>query len=127
MLGGCEVGEAKITGGHKLPAKYVIHTVGPIGEDQKKLEECYKSCLQQAEKFDLRTVAFCGISTGIYGYPRVKAAHVALRTVRRWLQSDTNCKKVDRIIFTVFLPEEEAIYKKLAHQYFPPFVSNNNS
>jgi O-acetyl-ADP-ribose deacetylase (regulator of RNase III) len=67
LLGGCEVGDAKITGAHKLPCKFVVHTVGPIGEKPKLLKNCYDSCLELVLEYDLKTIALCGISTGIYG------------------------------------------------------------
>lgn len=123
-LNGCQTGEAKITSGHKLPAKYVIHTVGPIGKQEKKLRSCYSECLNLVTKYNLRSVAFCCVSTGIYGYPIYDATSVALETVRRWLelkdeQGNKNADLVDRIIFCVFLEEDLDVYKLLLLKYFP--------
>ena len=118
-LGGCPTGDAKITSGYELPAKHVIHTVGPVGEKPTLLESCYRSVLKLVRSHDLRTVAFCCISTGIYGYPSEPAADVALRTVRRWLETENNADKVTLIVFCVFSHEMEQIYKKLMRRYFP--------
>ncbi|MBQ6293955.1 MAG: O-acetyl-ADP-ribose deacetylase [Lachnospiraceae bacterium] len=93
-LGGCETGEAKITGGWLLPAKYVIHTVGPVysksdaARCEKLLSDCYFNSLEVAKAHDLHTIAFPAISTGVYGYPKQAAAAVALRTVSKWLTAN---------------------------------------
>lgn len=118
-LGGCLVGQAKITPGFKLPAKYVLHTVGPIGEDAVLLNNCYNSCLNLAVKNNVRTLAFCCISTGIYGYPNRQAANVALRTVRMWLEVPGNANKIDLIVFCTFLDKDKVIYNELIPKYFP--------
>lgn len=118
-LNGCPTGEAKITGGYKLPAKYVIHTVGPVGENEAKLHSCYLTCLETLKANKLKTVAFPCISTGVYGYPNEKAAHVALSTAREWLEADENAHKVDRIIFCLFLAVDVRLYEKLLPEYFP--------
>lgn len=110
-LGGCRVGEAKITGGYMLPAKYVIHTVGPQGENPEKLKECYKNSLTVAKENKLRTIAFPCISTGIYGYPQRPAALVALSTVKKFLLDNKN--DVDRVIFCLFLKSDKEIYESL--------------
>lgn len=85
-LHGCETGKAKITRGYRLPAKYVIHTPGPIwhggGQGEAELlASCYRSCLELAVAYGCKTVAFPSISTGVFGYPVDKAAHVALKTI----------------------------------------------
>ncbi|XP_035506316.2 ADP-ribose glycohydrolase MACROD1 isoform X1 [Scophthalmus maximus] len=122
-LHGCETGEAKITCGYSLPAKYVIHTVGPIaqggvGEEQRKaLRSCYKNSLQSATENAARSVAFPCISTGIYGYPPEQAVHEALATVREYL--DTHHDKLDRVIFCVFLPTDKELYLQNLPLYFP--------
>ncbi len=118
-LRGCETGECKVTAGHRLPAKKVIHTVGPRGEREELLRRCYESVLAVVAdpRQEIRSVALCGISTGIFGYPVHKAAHVALRTVRAWL--DANARLVERIVFTVFTEEEARVYGALMPQYFP--------
>jgi len=123
FLGGCEIGESKITKGYKLPAKHVIHTVGPIGEDQNALAACYNSCLNLMIKNQLKTIAFCCISTGIYGYPNKAAAHVALSTVRSWMES--NSSKIDRIIFCIFLKKDYTLYSNLMQRYYFPWVPEN--
>ncbi|XP_067374012.1 ADP-ribose glycohydrolase MACROD1 isoform X3 [Channa argus] len=122
-LHGCETGEAKITCGYGLPAKYVIHTVGPIaqggvGEEEKKaLRLCYKNSLKTATDHAARTVAFPCISTGIYGYPPEQAVHEALATVREYL--DAHHDKLDRVIFCVFLPTDKELYLQNLPLYFP--------
>ncbi|XP_039280649.1 macro domain-containing protein RSc0334 isoform X2 [Nilaparvata lugens] len=116
-LHGCETGDAKITGGYNLPAKYVIHTVGPVGEKPSLLESCYNTSLDILSKEKLASVAFPCISTGVYGYPQEKAAHVALKAVRKFLES--NSSDVDRVIFCLFMPEDVKIYENLLQMYFP--------
>lgn len=89
-LGGCETGEAKMTQGYQLPAKHVIHTVGPVYEgkpqDAKDLRACYWNSLELARKNDLHSLAFPAISTGVYGYPLEEATKIALTTVHDWLK-----------------------------------------
>ncbi|KFM61100.1 MACRO domain-containing protein 2, partial [Stegodyphus mimosarum] len=116
-LGGCPTGEAKLTGGYKLPAKYVIHTVGPVGEKPDLLKNCYFNSLSLVKENGLRSVAFPCISTGVYGYPNENAAHVALKTVREFLEK--NESSFDRVIFCLFLPVDVKIYESLTQQYFP--------
>ncbi|XP_060904262.1 ADP-ribose glycohydrolase MACROD1 isoform X2 [Labrus mixtus] len=122
-LHGCETGEAKITCGYGLPAKYVIHTVGPIaqggvGEVEKKaLRSCYENSLTAATKNEARSVAFPCISTGIYGYPPELAVQEALATVREYL--DKHHDKLDRVIFCVFLPTDKKLYLQNLPLYFP--------
>ncbi|XP_033192019.2 macro domain-containing protein PG1779 isoform X1 [Bombus vancouverensis nearcticus] len=115
-LGGCRVGEAKITGAYMLPAKHVIHTVGPQGEKPEKLKECYENSLTVAKANELRTIAFPCISTGIYGYPQRPAAKVALSTVKKFLLD--NKDSVDRVIFCLFLKTDKDIYEELLQKYF---------
>ncbi|XP_012530905.2 macro domain-containing protein CT2219 [Monomorium pharaonis] len=115
-LGGCKVGEAKITGGYMLPAKYIIHTVGPQGEKPDKLKECYENSLVKAKENHLRTIAFPCISTGIYGYPQRPAAKVALSTVKKFLLDNKDL--MDRIIFCLFLETDKDIYEELLQKYF---------
>ena len=88
-LGGCPTGEARITPGFKLPARYVIHTVGPVwhGGDAGEaglLASCYSNCLRLAAERDLHTIAFPAISTGVYGYPKQAACDIAVASVRSW-------------------------------------------
>ena len=89
-LGGCRTGEAKITGGYNLKARYIIHTVGPVYENNNPkcgqlLRNCYESSLELARQYDIHSIAFPAISTGVYGYPAEEAAAEALLTVSRWL------------------------------------------
>ncbi|XP_064407918.1 ADP-ribose glycohydrolase MACROD1 isoform X4 [Latimeria chalumnae] len=122
-LNGCQTGEAKITCGYRLPANYVVHTVGPIAHGHPSaahatdLKNCYMNSLNLALGKNLRTIAFPCISTGVYGYPNESAADVALKTVRDWLEA--HGEKVDRVIFCVFLETDEEIYKRKLSQYFP--------
>jgi O-acetyl-ADP-ribose deacetylase len=92
LLGGCQVGEAKVTTGLHLPSRFIIHTVGPVwtGGDKgekEKLAECYRSCLIQATSHGINTLAFPGISTGIYRFPKQLAAEIALHETREYLAS----------------------------------------
>ncbi|XP_067242683.1 ADP-ribose glycohydrolase MACROD2 isoform X3 [Chanodichthys erythropterus] len=123
-LNGCDTGKAKITCGYDLPAKYVIHTVGPIargnvGQSQKDdLASCYNNSLQLMKDNNLRSVAFPCISTGIYGFPNEPAAEIALKTVHDWIEA--NQKKIDRVIFCVFLETDYEIYKRKMSDFFSP-------
>lgn len=114
-LNGCETGNAKITEGFLLPSKFVIHTVGPIynggksGEAQK-LASCYIRSLELAIEYNLKTIAFPNISTGVYGYPKEEAANIAIQAVKIFLQK-TNL--IDLIIFCVFDNENFKIYNRL--------------
>ncbi|XP_026477467.1 uncharacterized protein LOC113383414 [Ctenocephalides felis] len=116
-LNGCQTGKAKTTGGYKLPAKYIIHTVGPVGEKPDLLKSCYKSCFDEMQAKQLRSIAFPCISTGIYRYPDVAAARIACRLSREFLEK--NEQLVDRIIFCVFLEKDLIIYEKMLQIYFP--------
>ena len=117
-LGGCATGDAKITRGYKLPARYIIHTVGPVGENPVALASCYSRALQILLENNLRTICFCCISTGTYGYPQEKAAQVALSTVRNWLSEKENYEKIDRIVFCTFLDRDKEIYEALGVNLF---------
>ncbi|CAG8576744.1 8080_t:CDS:10, partial [Paraglomus occultum] len=118
-LNGCDTGDAKITKGYDLPAKHIIHTVGPIGENREALRSCYQRSMEVLCEKNLRTIAFSNISTGIYGFPRDAAAHVALKTLREWMESDSNADLVDRIIFCVFDDDNLYVYRYLLPVYFP--------
>ena len=110
-LKGCNTGESKFTPGFKLPAKFVLHTVGPQNQDSRLLRRCYESCLDNMLENDMKSIAFCCIATGIYKFPNIEAAHIALSTVRKWLEA--NYQKVDRIIFCIWESMDLAIYKNL--------------
>ena len=112
-LNGCETGQAKITPGFRLPAKFVIHTPGPIYRDGQHgepalLESCYRSCLDSAEENDCATVAFPAISTGVYGYPWEAATEIAVKTVRSF-----SAQKVKKVIFCCFSAQMEEIYRRI--------------
>ena len=116
-LRGCNVGEAKITRGYNLPAKYVIHTVGPVWQDgyhneDKLLKKCYLNSLKLVEAKGIKTIAFPNISTGVYGFPKVTAAKIAVETVEKYLSSS----KLAKVIFCVFNDENYQIYNKLLSQ-----------
>lgn len=91
-LGGCETGEAKITRGYNLKAKYVIHTVGPVyggtENDALLLGKCYTNSLDLAKQYDLHSIAFPAVSTGVYGYPPEKATKIAVDAVREWKEKN---------------------------------------
>ncbi|XP_078057075.1 ADP-ribose glycohydrolase MACROD1-like [Mustelus asterias] len=121
-LGCCDTGDAKMTSGYCLPAKYVIHTVGPIVQGKERLPEkalrsCYIKSLNLAVDNSLRTIAFPCISTGVYGYPNGQAAETVLKTVREYLEEHKD--SFDRIIFCVFLKFDHNLYKEKMPFYFP--------
>ena len=112
--GGCKVGEAVITTGGRLPAKYVIHTVGPVwnggkNNEAEKLASCYKNSLLLAVDNNIRTIAFPNISTGIYHYPKDAAAEIAVNTVAAFLKTNNT---IEKVIFVCFDEENEALYKQ---------------
>ena len=114
-LGGCETGQAKLTTGYDLPAKYVLHTPGPIWRggnagEAALLASCYRSCLELAEKHRLESVAFCCVSTGEFRFPNREAAETAVGTVMEFLQHETSVKKV---IFNVFKDIDAQLYREL--------------
>ncbi|TWU79047.1 hypothetical protein ED733_008542 [Metarhizium rileyi] len=123
-VGGCSTGDARLTKGYKLPAKHVIHTVGPVydGHSPQKSEEllrsCYEKSLRLAASSGIKTLAFSGISTGVYGYPSPDAARVACETVRRFLDSDGGA--LDRVVFVTFEQKDVAAYNDALPEYFPP-------
>ncbi len=114
-LGGCRTGEAKITGGYDLPARYVIHAVGPRwrGGDRGEpelLRSCYSHALDLAHSHQLTSVAFPSISTGAYGYPIERAAPVAVGAVREWLADPGSVRQVR---FVLFIDSDLAVYRSL--------------
>jgi O-acetyl-ADP-ribose deacetylase (regulator of RNase III) len=114
-LGGCRPGEAKITRGYLLPARYVIHTVGPVWSgghrgEPETLANCYRNSLRLAVENDLRTIAFPAISCGAYRYPLADAAMVAVGTTRKFLQDEDS---VAGVTFVVSTDEIEAAYQHL--------------
>jgi O-acetyl-ADP-ribose deacetylase (regulator of RNase III) len=111
QIGHCRTGEAVITAGYNLPAKHVIHAVGPMGEKPELLRSVYKSILSLSKEKQLSSVAVPCISTGIYGYPADRAAEIATETVLQNLPDN-----VERFIFCTFLNSDYDLYKKLLSQ-----------
>ena len=114
-LGGCNIGQAKITNGYNLKAKFVIHTVGPGWRDgtngePQLLASCYRNCLQLAVENQIQTIAFPSISTGVYGYPIMQASQIAVREVRNFLVNNPLIKQVS---FVCFSSEDLYVYKSL--------------
>jgi O-acetyl-ADP-ribose deacetylase len=114
-LGGCATGDAKITPGFSLRAKFIIHTVGPVwrggaANEPRLLASCYDRCMALAAKHELRSIAFPGISTGAYGYPAEDAALIAINTVRGALASTPG---LDQVIFCCFSVSACETYDKL--------------
>jgi len=115
MLNGCKTGDAKITKGYKLPAKFVIHTVGPVWNGGNKNEEellasCYRRSLEVAEENGIQSIAFPCISTGIYRFPMDKAALTAVGEVKKFLEKDTG---IEQVVFCTFDSENYQIYQKI--------------
>lgn len=114
-LGGCDTGDARITGAYRLPARYVIHTVGPVWQDGTRgepalLASCYERSIELAVRHGVRTLAFPGISTGAYGYPIDLAAGIAISTVRSSLARATT---VEQVVFCCFSTEDLRVYERL--------------
>ena len=109
-------GTAKITPGYNLPARFVLHTVGPIVSGRltdthcRQLSDCYRSCLELAAGSGLKSIAFCCISTGEFHFPQEKAARIAVRTVTDFLQTDT---RIEKVVFNVFKQGDYDIYRQI--------------
>lgn len=115
LLGGCKTGQAKITKGYHLKARHIIHTVGPVWQDgqhgeSEKLAGCYRSSLEIAARHGLSSIAFPGISTGIFGYPKEEAAAISVQTVRDFLEHSPH--EID-VTFCCFSADDLKIYRKL--------------
>ena len=114
-LGGCAPGEAKVTRGYNLPARYVIHTAGPVwtggsSGEAETLANCYRNSLRVAAETKIRTIAFPAIGCGAYRYPVEKAAQIALQTTRGFLATED---QIDKVIFVVATDDIYAIYRRL--------------
>ena len=112
-LHGCRTGEAKITKGYRLKAKYIIHTVGPIysgtAEDAAQLADCYRNSLNLAKEHDVHSIAFPAISTGVYGYPLEDATEIAVKTVAQWLEAHADYAM--QVIFCCFDARTAQVYQ----------------
>ncbi len=113
LLGGCKTGDAKLTKGYRLPARFVIHTVGPVWRggsrgEPELLESCYRRCVQLAAQAGVRSLAFPGISTGIYGYPVALAAEVAVRSVQAAIPPDGS---IEEVVFCCFSAADLSVYE----------------
>ena len=118
-LGGCATGQAKITGGYNLPARHVIHAVGPVWQGGERSEDrllasCYRNCIRLAEEYELESIAFPAISCGIYGYPIDAAAGIALEST---LLALGDCRRLQRVVFACFDLEVETALKKAAAKH----------
>jgi O-acetyl-ADP-ribose deacetylase (regulator of RNase III) len=121
QLGGCRTGEAKLTKGYRLPARYILHTVGPVWHggghgEAESLASCYRRCLELAEAQRIMTVAFPSISTGIYGYPVDAAARIAVTVTRAVAGRSTGLSEV---IFCCFSARDLALYETLLGEMGP--------
>lgn len=112
--GGCKTGEAVITTAGKLPAQYVIHTVGPVwnkgnGQERELLGNCYRNSLRLAETHNIKSIAFPNISTGIYRFPKAEAAKIAIESVQEFLKTST---AIDSVLFVCFDAENYQLYEQ---------------
>jgi len=117
-LGGCATGDAKLTLGYRLPARFVVHTVGPVWQggmhgEPELLASCYRRALEIAAAQGVRSIAFPSISTGVYGYPVEAAARIAVKTVRTVLREKP---EIQEVVFCCFFANDLAIYEKLLNQ-----------
>lgn len=129
-LGGCRTGEARITRGYRLPAKFVIHTVGPVyGEEQGReaelLASCYRESLALARPHGCKSVAFPSISTGAYGYPLEEASRIALKTIREFIREYPDSLEVVEVV--TFADRDHRIYQQAYEKVFNLGSSHDNS
>ena len=115
-LGGCPTGEAKLTLGHNLPAKHIIHTVGPVWHgghnlEHRLLSNCYKRCFELALEHNIRTIAFPSISTGVFGYPISKASKIAIEETNIFLKDHSD--KIAEVFFVCFSDNDLSVYTNL--------------
>ena len=118
-LGGCETGEAKITGGYNHPAKWVLHTVGPVWRgghhnEDLMLASCYRNCLKLAVENDIREIAFPSISTGAYGFPLERAAGIAISEIGKFLDSGA---PISRVVMMCFSERVKNVYENALNNY----------
>jgi O-acetyl-ADP-ribose deacetylase len=112
-LGRCDTGDAKITNGYQLPAKHVIHTVGPVyrggaSGEARLLESCYRRCFEVAHENNLKSIAFPSVSTGVYGYPIEEAASIAVKTSLAQLE---RFPEIEKVIFVLFSEKDLHVYE----------------
>jgi O-acetyl-ADP-ribose deacetylase len=115
-LGGCATGDAKVTRGYDLPAKWVIHTVGPVwheGREDELLASCYQRSLELALEHGMRTIAFPAISTGAYGFPLERATKIAVRVVKDFLSNNAS---IEKVVFVCFDQRAFSCYTKVLKQ-----------
>ena len=117
-LGGCSTGEAKISPGFNLPAKHIIHTVGPVwnggkNNEDKLLANCYKNSLQLAIENGIKTIAFPAISTGLYRFPLERATEIAITEVKKFLEKN---ESIEKVIFVCFDKENYEVYKNILEE-----------
>ncbi|KAK9471912.1 A1pp-domain-containing protein [Dipodascopsis tothii] len=123
-IGGCETGDAKITSGCDLPARFIIHTVGPVYHEhaaldsKKLLVSCYSRSLKVGLHSGATSIAFSSISTGVFGYPIEDATLTAVETVREFLEGPEGAE-INRVLFVVFSAKDEQIYHKVVPMFFP--------
>jgi O-acetyl-ADP-ribose deacetylase (regulator of RNase III) len=110
---GCATGHTRITKGYNLPARAVLHTVGPVGERPSELRSCYKTCMQLARRHHLRSVAFCCVSTGIFGYPLANATKIALAVTVQDVLAAPSAGGIESVVFACFRAEEARAYRAL--------------
>ena len=119
-LGGCPTGEARVSKGYKLPARWVIHTVGPVwrgggNNEDRLLSNCYRNSLAAAAELGVKTIAFPGISTGVYGFPIERATEIAMKETKNFLEKN---KGIEKVVFVCFGKEAEKVYKDVFKKVF---------
>ena len=120
QIGGCPTGEARVSKGYRLPAKWVIHTVGPFWagghkNEARLLANCYRNCFQAARELGIKTIAFPSVSTGVYRFPLERAARIALEETRAFLETD---QKLEKVVFVCFGQRVLNTYQETAKQVF---------
>lgn len=113
-------GRCKVTEGYNLPAKYVLHTVGPIyshtNQDIVDLKNCYQNCLRKADEMALKTLVFCSLSTGVFGYPIEEASRIAILTVKNYLEDEN--KHIERVVFNLFSEKDYDTYNRKIEEIY---------
>lgn len=114
QVGGCPTGQAKITMGYQLPAKWVIHTVGPVWKggnhnEPQLLASCYQNCFKLAKENDIISIAFPAVSTGVYGFPKEEAADIAIKETQEAISTNN---KIERVVFVCFNAETRRAYEQ---------------